>query len=240
MAEWDQAFKHNHKQSRYKLHNPREFPCSIMLQTNSAAFVVPILTQWLIIEIYNIHHTSQKLCYVLRAENATLLTFNMSGHSFLWILHLWSFHHRQKLLSQVTDEIHKLLLSMNLGFAHRNPFLPQMHRHCDLSGSSPSVLHYGSVAAAQALRATLTQPRGNSHTKRRPKMQLSVSQLMCCHTTANHKRVSLSFRHQDTQSRQSKPGHQGCDEILCMYILLFIISTLQLFLIGGNVWGRNT
>lgn len=83
MVEWDQAFKHNHKQSRYKLHNPWEFLCSIMLQTNSDAFVAPILTQWLIVGIYNIYHTSQKLCYVLRAQKATLLTFNM-----LWVVTL--------------------------------------------------------------------------------------------------------------------------------------------------------
>lgn len=32
-----------------------------------------------------------------------------------------------------------------------------------LCGSSPSGLHCGSVAAAQALRPTMTHPRGNSH-----------------------------------------------------------------------------
>lgn len=133
-----------------------------MLQTNSAAFVVPILTQQLIVGIYSIHHTSQKLCCVLRVEKATLLTFNvMSGHSSLWILHLWSFHHRQKLLSQVIDEIHRLLLSMKLCCAHRSPFLPHMHRHPFLS-LVPLPLCC-TVAAAQTLRLTLTQPRRTSH-----------------------------------------------------------------------------
>lgn len=64
-----------------------------------------------------------------------------------------------------------------------------------LSGSSPSILHCGSVAAAQARRPTLG---GTQMLKIRPKMKLLVSLSMCCHTTANYRRVSLSFRHQDT------------------------------------------
>lgn len=128
-VELGQAIRHNHEQSRYGLRNPWVFLSSIMLQRNPAPFAVPVLSQWLMVGIYNIHHSFTKAVLCSQGcKSNILLTCVMCGYTPLWIFHLWSFHHGLKLRSQVTNQTHKLLLSMNLGSAHGSPFLPKMHR----------------------------------------------------------------------------------------------------------------
>lgn len=186
MVEWDHAFKHNHKQSRYKLHNNgNSYAASCSRET--AYFVVLILTQWLITGIYNIHHTSQKLCYVLRAEKATVLTFNM-----VWVVTLLYEFSIYEVSTTAISCFHKSLMNTQIAVEHelmlctqRIISSPNAQTSFALSGSSPSVLHCGSVAAAQALRPTLTQLNGNLRAE--DKTQLPVSLLMCCHTIANYK-----------------------------------------------------